>query len=54
MSGTLTGPKQIAKITEIEGYDVEVPLADHHVVFTYTDRPGIVAQYGVGVRRGRA
>jgi D-3-phosphoglycerate dehydrogenase len=46
VSGTLTGPKQVAKITEIEGYDVEVPLADHHVVFTYTDRPGIVAQYG--------
>lgn len=46
VSGTLTGPKQIAKLTEVEGYDVEVPLADHHVVFTYTDRPGIVAQYG--------
>ncbi|MBE7190536.1 ACT domain-containing protein, partial [Jatrophihabitans endophyticus] len=46
VSGTLTGPKQIEKLTEIEGYDVEVPLADHHVVFTYTDRPGIVAQYG--------
>ena len=46
VSGTLTGPKQIAKLTEIEGYDVEVPIAHHHVVFTYTDRPGIVAQYG--------
>jgi D-3-phosphoglycerate dehydrogenase len=46
VSGTLTGPKQIEKITEIEGYDVEVPIAGHHVVFTYTDRPGIVAQYG--------
>ena len=46
VSGTLTGPKQIEKITEIDGYDVEVPIAQHHVVFTYTDRPGIVAQYG--------
>jgi D-3-phosphoglycerate dehydrogenase len=46
VSGTLTGPKQIEKITELEGYDVEVPIAGHHVVFTYTDRPGIVAQNG--------
>lgn len=46
ISGTLTGPKQIEKVVEIEGYEVEVPIADHHVVFTYRDRPGIVAQYG--------
>ncbi len=46
VSGTLTGPKQIEKIVEIDGYDVEVPIASHHVVFTYVDRPGIVATYG--------
>ncbi len=46
VSGTLTGPKQVEKIVEIDGYDVEVPIADHHVVFTYVDRPGIVARYG--------
>ncbi|WP_210480741.1 phosphoglycerate dehydrogenase [Naasia sp. SYSU D00948] len=46
VSGTLTGTKQIEKIVEINGYDVEVPIADHHVVFTYDDRPGIVAVYG--------
>ena len=49
VSGTLTGPKQIEKITGIDGYDVEVPIADHHVVFSYTDRPGIVAQYGAAL-----
>jgi D-3-phosphoglycerate dehydrogenase len=46
VSGTLTGTKQIEKIVEINGYDVEVPFADHLVVFTYDDRPGIVAVYG--------
>jgi D-3-phosphoglycerate dehydrogenase len=46
VSGTLTGPKQIEKIVEINGYDVEVPLERHHVVMVYTDRPGIVAVYG--------
>ena len=46
VSGTLTGAKQIAKIVEINGYDVEVPIAEHLIVMVYTDRPGIVAVYG--------
>jgi D-3-phosphoglycerate dehydrogenase len=46
VSGTLTGAKQIAKIVEINGYDVEVPMAEHLIVMIYTDRPGIVAVYG--------
>ena len=46
VAGTLTGPKQTEKIVEIDGYDVELPIALHHVVFTYVDRPGIVAVYG--------
>ncbi|MFP7833964.1 phosphoglycerate dehydrogenase [Marisediminicola sp. LYQ134] len=46
VSGTLTGTKQIEKIVEINGYDVEVPMADHFIVMVYTDRPGIVAIYG--------
>jgi D-3-phosphoglycerate dehydrogenase len=46
VSGTLTGTKQIEKITEINGYDVEVPLAEHLIVMIYDDRPGIVAIYG--------
>lgn len=46
VSGTLTGPKQIEKIVGINGYDVEVPVAEHLVVMVYDDRPGIVAVYG--------
>ncbi len=46
VSGTLTGTKQIEKIVEINGYDVEVPMAAHLIVMVYTDRPGIVALYG--------
>jgi D-3-phosphoglycerate dehydrogenase len=52
VSGTLTGTKQIEKIVEINGYDVEVPIAEHHIVMLYRDRPGIVAVYGQ--RFGRA
>jgi len=46
VAGTLTGPKQIEKIVGINGYDVEVPVAEHLVVMVYDDRPGIVAVYG--------
>ncbi len=46
VSGTLTGTKQIQKIVEINGYDVEVPIAEHLIVMVYRDRPGIVAVYG--------
>jgi len=45
VSGTLSGTKQAEKITEINGYDIEVPLGGHLVVMEYTDRPGIVAIY---------
>ncbi len=46
VSGTLTGPKQVEKIVEVNGYDVELPIPEHLIVFSYTDRPGIVAAYG--------
>jgi len=46
VSGTLMGPKQIQRLVEINGYDIEVPLADHHIVMLYKDRPRIVAVYG--------
>ena len=45
-SATLTGAKQTQKLVGINGYEVEVPLASHHIVMMYEDRPGIVAVYG--------
>ncbi|RJN33270.1 phosphoglycerate dehydrogenase [Nesterenkonia natronophila] len=44
--GTLTGPKQIQKIVGINGYDLEITLTDHLVVFEYGDRPGVVGTLG--------
>ena len=46
VSGTLSGTKMVEKIIGLNGYDIEVPLAAHHVVMFYADRPGIVAVYG--------
>ena len=52
VSGTLVGPKQVEKLTEVDGFDVELPAAGHLVFFRYEDRPGVVGT--VGVRLGDA
>ncbi|GAA3285711.1 phosphoglycerate dehydrogenase [Nesterenkonia halobia] len=44
--GTLTGPKQVEKIIGINGYDLEIPLTEHLVIFEYADRPGVVGALG--------
>jgi len=46
VSGTVIGPKHHQKIVNINGYDVELAMAEHFVLMVYTDRPGIVAVYG--------
>jgi D-3-phosphoglycerate dehydrogenase / 2-oxoglutarate reductase len=46
VGGTLTGPRQLEKLVEINGYDMELAPAEHMVFFTYTDRPGIVGIVG--------
>jgi len=46
VAGTLAGTKLAQKIIGLNGYDIEVPLAEHLIVMSYEDRPGIVAVYG--------
>lgn len=46
VSGTLTGPKQLEKIVQVDGFDIEVVPTDHLAFFTYHDRPGVVAIVG--------
>jgi D-3-phosphoglycerate dehydrogenase len=46
VSGTLTGQRQVEKLVEVNGFDMEIPLAEHLVFLTYTDRPGIVGVVG--------
>lgn len=52
LSGTLSGPRMIEKITEIDGYDVDLRPAEHLVALRYQDRPGVVGT--VGARFGGA
>ncbi|MFF5208809.1 phosphoglycerate dehydrogenase [Streptosporangium sp. NPDC000396] len=46
VSGTLAGPRQITKIVEVNGYQMEIEPTEHLSFFTYTDRPGIVGVVG--------
>jgi D-3-phosphoglycerate dehydrogenase len=46
VSGTLSGPRQLQKLTEVNGFDVELPAADHLAFFVYEDRPGVVGTVG--------
>ena len=46
VSGTLTGTRQVEKLTEVDGFDVELVAEEHLVFFRYSDRPGIVGVVG--------
>jgi D-3-phosphoglycerate dehydrogenase len=46
VSGTLSGPRQIEKLTDINEFDVDLRLEPHLVFFRYHDRPGIVGEVG--------
>jgi D-3-phosphoglycerate dehydrogenase / 2-oxoglutarate reductase len=46
VGGTLTGQRQLEKLVEVNGFDMEIAPAEHMVFFTYSDRPGIVGVVG--------
>jgi D-3-phosphoglycerate dehydrogenase len=52
VSGTLTGPRQVEKLVEVDGFDTDLRLAAHLLFFRYSDRPGVVGK--VGERLGAA
>lgn len=46
VAGTVSGGRDIAKLVEVDGFDVDVPISAHMAFFRYHDRPGIVAIVG--------
>jgi D-3-phosphoglycerate dehydrogenase / 2-oxoglutarate reductase len=46
VSGTLVGPRQVERLTEVLGFDVEVPPAPSLLFLSYADRPGVVGTVG--------
>lgn len=52
VSGTLSGPRQVEKLTEINGFDIDLRPDAHLLFFRYHDRPGVVG--AVGAQLGAA
>jgi D-3-phosphoglycerate dehydrogenase len=49
VSGTLSGPRQVEKITEVDGFDVDILAAEHLLFLRYADRPGVVGAVGAAL-----
>ncbi|HEX6499946.1 MAG TPA: phosphoglycerate dehydrogenase [Micromonosporaceae bacterium] len=46
VSGTLSGPREQLKLTEVDGFDVELAADGVLLFFRYQDRPGVVGTVG--------
>ena len=46
VSGTLSGPRHLEKLVEVNGFEIEIAVAPHMAFFTYTDRPGVIGLVG--------
>jgi D-3-phosphoglycerate dehydrogenase len=46
VAGTVTGPRSVQKIVEVDGFDVDVPVSEHLAFLRYADRPGVVGVAG--------
>jgi len=46
VGGTVTGPRNIQRLIEIDGFDIDVPVSEHVAFLRYTDRPGVVGAAG--------
>ena len=46
VAGTVAGPRNTAKVVEVDSFDVDVPVSEHMAFLRYHDRPGIVGTVG--------
>jgi D-3-phosphoglycerate dehydrogenase len=46
VSGTLSGVRQVEKLTEVDGFDIDITPTDHMAFLLYEDRPGMVGTIG--------
>lgn len=46
VAGTVSGSRDLARVVEVDTFDVDVPVSDHMAFFRYHDRPGVVGVVG--------
>ena len=46
VSGTLVGPRELMRLTELDGFDLELPAEGILLFLRYADRPGVVGAVG--------
>ena len=46
VAGTATGARNVTKIVEVQGHDIDVPVSDHLAFFDYHDKAGVVGVVG--------
>ena len=49
VAGTLMGPRQAERLTEVDGFEVEIAPTAHLLFFVYADRPGVVGTVGAAL-----
>jgi D-3-phosphoglycerate dehydrogenase len=49
VSGTLAGPRQVEKLVDVDGFDVDLVPSEHLVFLRYADRPGVVGSVGIAL-----
>src|SRR5829696_7195121 len=51
--GALFGKNQLPKLTEVDGFDIDLDLSGYLLFFVYTDRPGVVGTVGAALGEAR-
>jgi D-3-phosphoglycerate dehydrogenase len=49
VSGTLYGKNQVARLTEVAGFEIDLAASGRLLFFTYEDRPGVVGAVGAAL-----
>src|SRR4051794_31376022 len=49
VSGTLYGKHQVPRLTEVNGFEIDLEAAGFQLFFTYIDRPGVVGTVGAAL-----